>query len=111
MQQLPISNIPNQSIDFQADGNYYTIVLRETAPEIISCDITKNGNILISGQRAVGGWPLIPYLNVAMENFTILTPDNEYPNWQYFGITQFLIYISQSEIQESINAQTGSAFS
>jgi len=53
--------------------------------------------------RAVSGFPLIPYSYLQNGNFTFITSNNEYPDWRQFGITQYLIYASKSELEEILN--------
>jgi hypothetical protein len=107
MINIPILNIPNQSLSINLDSNQYDIVIHATQDNpdgstgIMAVDLSINNNIIISGVRAVSGFPLIPYeyLVNGNGNFTFITINDDYPDWRQFGITQYLIYASNSELE------------
>ena len=99
MQVVPLQAVPNQSFSIQLDGNNWDFVIHDCGNGLMAVDIALNGTQLISGFRMVPGWPLIPYQYLQDGNFVILTNNDEYPDWRQFGITQTLIYASQTEIQ------------
>lgn len=107
---IPISNIPNQSLSIALDGNNYTIRLHACSDVlavgvgIMAVDIARNTTAIVTGTRAVHGFPLIPYRYLEDGNFIITTNNDEYPNWRLFGINQFLVYASMTEIEEIRNA-------
>lgn len=110
MIKIAISNMPNQSLSFISANNYYNIklyvcdntpLIENTA--IMACDIEVNNTPIITGLRLVPGAPLIPYPYLFNGNFILLTRKQEYPNYNFFGITQFLIYASQEEIEAIVN--------
>ena len=101
MIQIPITNIVNQSLTILLDENNYNIRLH-TSQNITSVDITRNNIVIVEGMRAVCGTPLIPYTYLEDGNFIFVTQNDQYPIYELFGITQFLIYASQTEI-EAIN--------
>lgn len=111
MIQIPIINVPNQSLSIQLDGDQYDISIHATKDNpdgstgIMCVDIERNNNVIILGSRAVFGYPLIPYeyLVSTFGNFTFVTQNDEYPDWRQFGITQYLIYASNDEINEISN--------
>lgn len=110
MIQIPIVNVPNQSLTIQLDGNLYDIAIHATQDNldlttgIMAVDITINNNLIINGVRAVSGFPLIPYEYLIVDgNITFVTQDDEYPDWRQFGITQYLIYASNDELEQIAN--------
>lgn len=109
MIQIPILAIPNQSLSIQLDNNQWDILIRachdnaDGSTGIMAVDININNVEIISGQRAVCGFPIIPYLYLENGNIGIVTANDEYPDWRQFGITQYLIYASNQEIEEIAN--------
>jgi hypothetical protein len=110
MIQIPIINVPNQSLSIQLDNNQWDISIHSTQDNadsstgIMAIDITINNNIIISGVRAMDSFPLIPYQYLIIGgNITFITQDDEYPDWRQFGITQYLIYASDEELEEIEN--------
>jgi hypothetical protein len=110
MINIQLSNIPNQSLSFISSNNYYNIKLyvcnnTPLSPDtaIMACDIEVNNTPIITGFRLVPGAPLIPYPYLFDGNFILLTRNQEYPNYNFFGINQFLIYASQEEIEAIVN--------
>lgn len=106
MIQIPLQNIANQSLNIVLDNNNYTIRLHACEDTnslitgITAVDIVRNNVVIVSGMRAVCGTQLIPYQYLVDGNFIFVTQNDMYPNWNLFGITQFLIYASQAEIDE-----------
>lgn len=105
---VPITNIPNQSLSIRLDDNFYDIDIfmcatgvQETpffeAP-IMAMNLSRNGTAILTGQRLVAGFPAIPYRYLEDGNFVIITDDDDLPDYNEFGITQFLIYASAAEI-------------
>lgn len=106
MIQIPILNIPNQTLSIQLDNNQWDISIHANQDNldgttgIMSVDIVINNIVIVTGQRAVFGFPLIPYTYLINGNITFLTANDEYPDWRQFGITQTLIYASNEELGE-----------
>ena len=97
MQQLTLAAIPNQRISYQDDENFYVLNFSEI--EGLMCvDVNIDGQDVLLGQRIVSNEPLIPYQYLENGNFVIVTDNEEYPYYTQFGITQFLIYATQEEI-------------
>lgn len=105
MIQIPITNIPNQSLSIQLDGNQYDINIQscqnDTVPSdgIMAFDIIRNGVAIITGTRAVAGFPLIPAKYLENGNFIVVTANDDLPDWHEFGISQYLIFASESELE------------
>lgn len=105
MIQIPITNIPNQSFSISLDGNQFDIRIHacrdngQYGTGIVAFDIVINNTVTVTGMRGVPSCPLIPYEYLENGNFVVETMNDEYPDWRQFGITQYLIYASQSELQ------------
>jgi hypothetical protein len=106
MLQIPILNIPNQTLSLQIDNNLYDIGIYATKDDaqgnsgISAVTIVRNNITIVSGMRAVYNYPLLPYFyeTINYGNFIFTTQNDEYPDWRQFGITQFLIYVSYDEL-------------
>jgi len=105
MIQVPLTNIANQSLSIQLDSNQYDINLYagednlDGSSGITAVDIIRNNTAIIIGVRAVTGTPLIPYIYLENGNFAFVTMNDEYPDWRQFGITQYLVFASESELE------------
>jgi hypothetical protein len=102
---IPLQAIPNQSLTIQLDNNNWDIDVRscDTNPQtagtaIVAFSFTLNGTVIISGQRGITNWPLIAYEYLQNGNFFMITENDDYPDYTQFGITQYLIYASQAEL-------------
>jgi hypothetical protein len=62
--------------------------------------IIRDNILIISNVRAVPQSPLIPYQYLEAGNFIVTTDNDEYPIYTQFGITQYLVYLTQSELEE-----------
>lgn len=113
MIKIPLTNIPNQSLNIVLDGNNYVIrihacgdstisasvaSLRTLGNGILAVDIIRNDVVIVTGMRAVSGTPLIPYTYLEDGNFIFITQNDQYPNWRLLGINQFLLFASQAEL-------------
>ena len=99
MQNIPLQAIPNQLITVNLNDNVYNITIKE-ARGIMASSIVINNELIQEGIRIESGYPLIPYLYQEIGNFILLTMDFEYPYYTNFGITQFLIFANQSELEQ-----------
>ena len=98
MIQVPIQSIPNQSLSIQLDNNLYDLNIKE-CNGIMSVDIILNNSVILYGQRAVPGFPIIPYTYLQETgNFIFITANDDYPYYSQFGTSQYLIYASNAEI-------------
>ena len=96
-QQIEIQAVPNQSLSATLDQVRYQITLKET-DSVMSVDITRDDAIVTQGARIAAGTPLIPYRYQERGNFVITTEGGCIPYYTQFGINQFLIYASPSEL-------------
>lgn len=99
MINVPIVNIPNQSFSIQLDQINYDIQLL-TCNNIMALTLFINNVLTVSGVRLVPGFPIIASPYLTQGNFILITSNDEYPYWTRFGIDQFLIYASQTELAE-----------
>lgn len=98
MIDIPLLAVPNQSLSIRLDNQFYTIRIVYTEG-VMSVSI-KRGNInVISNQRAVAGFPIIPYTYLENGNFAILTKNGDYPNYNQFGTTQTFVFATQAELE------------
>jgi hypothetical protein len=105
MMLVPLSAIPNQSFSIQLDNNIFDMTIRFVV-NFMAIDLSINNSVLLSGLRIVPGFPIIPYQYLEEGNFLINTLNNEYPNYTQFGITQFMFYISQADLEAARAAAT-----
>ena len=96
-QRIPLQAIPNQSFTTTLEGARWEISIKD-AGGVMVADITRSGTLLLQGQRLVAGTPLIPYQHLEAGNFIIITENEEYPRYQSFGASQFLIYNTVAEM-------------
>lgn len=106
MINIPLQAIPSQELSIQLDGNNYDIRLHSCnntpltlGTAIMTATIAMNGNLLIENVRCVPNYVLLPYQYLATGNFLIITNNDDYPDYKQFGITQYLIYASQAELE------------
>jgi hypothetical protein len=95
--QIPLQPIPNQKFSIQLDENFYDITIKATG-NTMACDIIRNNEVIETGIRIVANEPLIVNRYQESGNFTILSQNDDYAYYPEFNNTQFLIYISQSEL-------------
>ncbi len=100
MYRIPLSSTPNQTISFNVDGAYWQLYIYSAITHMC-CDVSRNGQLLITGVRCFGGIPLIPYkhLQGAFGNFMF----NDQADWELFGAGITLTYLSASEFSEYAN--------
>lgn len=97
MQLITLNPIPNQTFSISLDTHIYNVTLKLTN-FVTSVTIARDNVTLISNSRAIPGFPLIPYTYLENGNFAIITANDEYPHYFQFGVTQFLVYASESEL-------------
>jgi len=103
MLNIPLQNIPNQTLSFQDTDTQvnYDIDIKACVLEdaqIMAFTITINDVVTVSGCRAVAGFPLLASAYQQNGNFVVLTQNDDLPDYTQFGITQFLVYANQNEL-------------
>jgi hypothetical protein len=110
MIQIPITNIANQSFSINLSDSQYDIRIHATSDrgipgnEIMAVSIIRDGILIVQGMRALSDFPIIPSAYLEDGNFIITTMADEYPDWHQFGITQYLIFASQAELDAARQA-------
>lgn len=95
---IELAAVPNQSFTVTIAGNRYAVELKATGT-VMAATIVRNGVTLVSGQRVVAREPVIPYRYLAEEgNFLLATENDELPDWQQFGVSQFLYFATAAEL-------------
>lgn len=98
---IPLQNIPTQSFTVQINQNLFDILITTCLidnAQVQAVTLTINNNLIVSGQRAISGQFIIPYIYLEQGNFIITSENEEYPDYNKFGISQFLIYFTDSEL-------------
>ncbi len=99
MIDIPLQAVANQELSIQLDDRRYVITLKETAG-VMSASVARDDVALLTNGRVVAGTPLLPYRFQESGNFVITTEGDELPAFTEFGVTQFLVYVSEIEIDE-----------
>lgn len=99
MMEIGLAAVPNQALSVQLDDRFYEIEIKD-AGGVMAATITRDGETVISGVRITAGSPLLPYPYQEAGNFALVTDDDALPYWDQFGITQFLVYVSDAEIAD-----------
>lgn len=98
MRQVNLLAVPNQALSVSIDGVLWNLRVVQ-ARNCMAVDVSRNGEMLILGQRIIPNSPILPYRYLSTYgNFAILTLRDEFPNWKRFGIDQSMIYVSASEL-------------
>lgn len=64
----------------------------------MAADISRDGELLLSGARVLSGEALIPYKYLEKGNFIFITVGGSLPFFEFFNQTQILVYVGQDEI-------------
>lgn len=99
MIEVALARVPNQSLSIRLENNLYNLILKETNG-CMSATVIRNNITLLSNIRLVAGTPMIPYEYLEAGNFVLTTLDDDLPDWNQFGISQSLIYVSEAELGE-----------
>lgn len=104
--EINLSPIPNQSFTTTLDGVLYNMRIF-LVQNIMCCDLSINGVVVLTSMRLVSGAPIIPYRYLINGNFIITTLNDELPNYEEFNSTQFLVYFTQAELEAIANGNSG----
>lgn len=99
MELITLQAIPSQSVIITLDSNRYEIPIKDAGGFMVYGVIRNGLTILENGNRIVNGSPLLPYKYMEAGNLALSVPDAELPNYEQFGLTQFLYYASQEELE------------
>jgi len=99
MEQIALTNDPNQEFSRELDGVVYRITLISDEnfcfAEVYVNDVLVTPSLLVPANQA-----LIPYEYINKGNLLFINTDDsdDYPNYTRFNKTQFLYVMSQKEI-------------
>lgn len=101
---VPLQAIPNQTLSITLEQNYYELDVFLSGGDVIdsqvmAMNIRRNGIVIVSGQRLVPGYLIIPYIYLELGNFFFNSTTSDYPDYTQFGVTQFLNYITIAELK------------
>jgi len=98
MKVLPIAALPNQQLSVILDNNQWNITINDVNGAI-AVTLVKNSEIIVQNARAVAGMRILQAKYQEDGNFAIISNNQGVPDYTQFGITQFLVYISQVELE------------
>lgn len=99
MQVIALQSIPKQSLAIVLDNILYEIDVLSTNG-CVSLNITRANDRVVSGQRAVAGQLVLPFLvdEGGDGNFMFLTQDDDLPAYLKFNSTQSFLYATNDEL-------------
>jgi hypothetical protein len=97
MQQVPLQQLPNQSLSILLDGNQWGILLK-TVGDVTVVSLTLNGSDILDSAHAAAGAFLVQSEYEEAGNFFFVTQNFQLPLYTQFNVTQSLIYISATEL-------------
>ena len=66
----------------------------------MSYDLSINAEQIIQGFKLVNDVLLLPYVHQEVNgNLLLLLPEDEIPDYESFGLSQFLYYLTQDETE------------
>ena len=99
MINIPLQAIPNQSLSITLDNNQYDIRIHAIDDVgSVAVDIAIDNVVIVTGIFALPDFPIIPARYLENGNFVITTENDDIPNWNQFAVDQYLIYVSQTEL-------------
>lgn len=100
--RIPLQAVPNQSFSLLLEELSYKLTLKSTRG-IMSATIEIDDSVVVSGARFFADTPLInyEYLERSGGNFILTTEADAIPDFNQFGVTQFLIYLTSTEIADA----------
>lgn len=106
MRVIPLTAVPNQSFTLTIDGVRWVLGIKE-AKRVMVCDVSRDGELILSGSRVLAGETLIPYEYLQSGNFIFITGGDELPDWTRFNASQTLVYLSEAELADFSNLTIG----
>jgi len=99
MIDIAIQALPNQELSIQLEEFRYVITIKETNG-VMAMSVVRDDVPVVSNVRLVAGSPVLPYRYQERGNFVLTTDGDELPYYPAFGVTQFLVYLSDIELEE-----------
>lgn len=113
MINIPLQAIPNQSLSIQLDNINFDlrIFTCDNTPQtpgssVTTITIAANEAIIIQNVKMVPAAALINYQYLEQGNFYFLSENDDYPDYTLFGISQYLVYATQDELEVIRNGLT-----
>lgn len=104
MKLIELNNIPNQVFNVTLDDNQYRVQVR-TIQDLTFLSVWKNEEILFYNQICVPNEFINPYNYLSTDGkFYFRCLDDEYPNYNQFGNTQYLLFLSKEEVDSYASA-------
>lgn len=97
MLEINLAPIPYQAFSVNINSVRYDFRIF-LATNVMCCDLSINGSPILTSSRLIADAFIIPYLYLENGNFLITTLDDSLPYYDQFGTTQFLVYLSQTEL-------------
>lgn len=97
MQRIPLQVIANQQFSIVLDNNQWDFTIK-TTNGITSISLIRNGVSIVENARAVAGALILQSQYEEAGNFFFVTQSFQLPEYAQFGITQYLIYVTASEL-------------
>ncbi len=98
MLPIPLSQVPNQAITFNADGAIWDIHIYQSI-NFMCADVGRGGVPIINGIRCFGGIPLLQYTYQYLPNYGNLVFDTD-GDWTNFGSSCNLYYLESDEFAQ-----------
>lgn len=99
---VPLSQVANQSVSFNADGVLWTVHIYQAIYHMCA-DISKNNVKVLDGVRCFGGIPLMQYDYMWAPNLGNFAFDSD-ADYTNFGSSCNLYYLEQDELTEFLDA-------
>lgn len=99
MIDVSLQQLPNQEFSIALENSRYVIRVIQTNT-MAAITITKDDVVLIENQRLLPNDFILRdnLVDADSGNFFMLVQDESIPNYQAFGVTQFLTYIDSDEL-------------
>lgn len=96
MREIQLKSIPNQKLTTTLDGKTYGLHFKQSGTMIV--DVTVDEETVISGLKCYPNIALVPYGYLVDGNFFFVTENEELPDYENFGTTCKLYYLTDEEI-------------
>ena len=100
MQLITVEALPSQSFTITLGGNNYEIKIYSIDGHM-AYDLFINSVEIVAGFKMVNDIPLLTYVHQEVSgNILLQIPEDEIPDYNNFGLTQFLYYLTEEETTE-----------
>jgi hypothetical protein len=95
---IPLVQVPNQTLSFNADNVLWTVHVYQSA-KFVCADILINGVAVFNGVRCFAGVRLLQYGYMTAPNLGNFLFDED-ADWTNFGASCHLFYLNQPELAQ-----------